>query len=303
MTDSEPSSAGQPSRPGAPSHPGPVVDPGPVVGGATHDGAAATLDVTMVVPYYNPGPRLRVTVERMVKVLAGANVSFEVITVSDGSTDGSDASLSGLPPEVVRRVVLDHNGGKGQALRVGLAMGRGRYLGFLDADGDLPPELLEPFLALMTTQRPDIILGSKRHPLSSVHYPALRRMYSWGYQQLTRTLFHLTVADTQVGLKLLDRALVAAVLPLMVEERFAFDLELLVVARHLGYHRILEAPVRIEERFTSTISPGAVFGMLVDTISIFWRLRVRHTYGRVGRGGGGPRQRGWRQRGSRRRGG
>ncbi|MHB1784775.1 MAG: glycosyltransferase [Acidimicrobiales bacterium] len=238
-----------------------------------------TLDVTMVVPYYNPGPRLRTTVERMVQVLSQADVTFEIITVSDGSTDGSHATLAGLPPELVHQVVLEHNGGKGQALRVGLAMGRGRYLGFLDADGDLSPELLAPFISLMRDDKPDIILGSKRHPLSKVSYPLLRRLYSWGYQQLIRVLFHLDVADTQVGIKLVERTVVEVVLPLLVEERFAFDLELLVVARRLGYTHLLEAPVRIEERFTSTISASAVIGMLLDTLSIFWRLKIGGHYG------------------------
>ena len=63
-------------------------------------------------------------------------------------------------------------------------MGRGRYLGFIDADGDISPELLAPFVSIMQSMEPDIIIGSKRHPDSSVHYPPLRRLYSWGYQHL-----------------------------------------------------------------------------------------------------------------------
>lgn len=237
-----------------------------------------TLDVSIVVPYYNPGDRLRRTVEQMLHVLRESGVTFEIITVSDGSTDGSHASLADLTDDALRNVVLAQNGGKGQALQVGLALGRGRYLGFLDADGDLPPELLAPFLSLMHLYEPDIIMGSKRHPMSSVHYPPLRRIYSWGYQQLIRVLFQLKVRDTQVGIKLIDREVIAAVLPLLVERRFAFDLELIVVAHHLGYDKLFEAPVRIEERFSSTISVRAVLGMLTDTISIFVRLRMLRFY-------------------------
>jgi glycosyltransferase involved in cell wall biosynthesis len=240
--------------------------------------AEPTLDCSIVVPYYNPGPRLGRTVERMVEVLSQSPVSFEVITVSDGSTDGSEASLDGLGHDVVRRVILPRQAGKGQALRVGLAMGQGRYLGFLDADGDLSPELLAPFVALMRQSNPDIILGSKRHPQSVVSYPPLRRVWSWGYQQLIRLLFRLSVQDTQVGIKLLRRDVVAAVLPRMVERRFAFDLELFVVARDLGYHRLVEAPVRIEERFGSTISLKTVVEILADTLAVFYRLRLRHFY-------------------------
>ena len=65
------------------------------------------------------------------------------------------------------------NQGKGAALRIGLAKGRGRYLGFIDADGDLDPILLDSFQTMVRVYSPDIILGSKRHPLSEVEYPFL----------------------------------------------------------------------------------------------------------------------------------
>jgi hypothetical protein len=248
-------------------------------GGELWELARPELDLTMVVPYFNPGSRLRATVESLVEVLLESGLSFEVITVSDGSTDGSADSLGGLAGDVVRRVVLSRNWGKGQALRAGLALGRGRYLGFIDADGDLPAELLGPFVSLMRRHEPDILLGSKRHPQSVVHYPPLRRAYSWGYQQLIRVLFHLRIRDTQTGIKLVRRDVLAAVLPHMVEKRFAFDLELFVVARRLGYRRFIEAPVRINERFSSTISPRAVLLLLLDTLAIFYRLRVLRFYG------------------------
>jgi glycosyltransferase involved in cell wall biosynthesis len=247
--------------------------------GELWDQATPSVELSIVVPYYNPGPRLRANVERLLKVLEAAGASFEVIAVSDGSTDGSAETLEGLGGGALRRVSLAENGGKGQALRVGLAMGRGAWLGFIDADGDLSPELLGPFVSLMRAYAPDIMLGSKRHPMSEVHYPPLRRAYSWGYQQLIRALFHLRVRDTQTGIKLIRREVAAAVLPLMVEKRFAFDLELFVVARHLGYERLFEVPVRIEERFSSTISPAAVGRIFLDTLAIWYRLHLRRHYG------------------------
>jgi glycosyltransferase involved in cell wall biosynthesis len=237
-----------------------------------------TLDVTIVVPYYNPGSRLRSTVEQMVGVLDASGMTFEIITVSDGSTDGSPLTLDGFPESVVRQVSFPTNIGKGHALRAGLGMGRGRYLGFIDADGDISPEFLASFVSVMQSEEPDIIIGSKRHAQSSVHYPPLRRLYSWGYQRLIHLLFHLNVKDTQVGIKLVDRCVVSDVLPLLRESRFALDLELLVLARRLGYTRIVEAPVRIEERFGSTISLKAVWLLLVDTIGLFIRYSVRHEY-------------------------
>jgi len=230
-------------------------------------------------PYYNPGDRLRATVEQAVEALRASGATFEVVTVSDGSTDGSERTIEDLPADFVTRVVLPARGGKGQAVRAGLERGRGRYLGFIDADGDVPPALLGEFVDVVRTEHPDVVLGSKRHRASQVVYPPARRLYSWGYQQMVRLLFRLDVRDTQAGIKLVRRDVLVDVLPSMVEQGFAFDLELLVVARLFGYRHLVEAPVRIGRRFTSTVSPKVVAEMLRDTLAIWWRLRVRHAYG------------------------
>ncbi len=241
--------------------------------------SGSELDLTMVVPYYNPGNRLRPHVEALIAVLKESGLKTEIIAVSDGSTDASDKSLDGLAPWALRSIKLPSNQGKGEALRVGLAMGRGRYVGFIDGDGDLPASLVGSFIEVALADHPDIVLGSKRHPCSQVIYPPIRRLYSWGYQQLVRVLFGLPVRDTQTGIKVVRRAVLADVLPLMVEKRYAFDLELLVAARQRGHQKISELPVRIEQRFTSTVSLPAAWSMLVDTFGIFYRLKVRRAYG------------------------
>jgi len=245
--------------------------------------AEPEVDVTVVVPYFNPGPALRPNLEGLLAVLERCGTTYEVVAVSDGSTDGSERTIQDLRGPCVRLVSLPTNRGKGEALRIGLAMGRGRYVGFIDADGDVDPAVLEPFLALVHTYQPDVVLGSKRHPLSDVSYPRLRRVYSWGYQQIIRVLFRLNIRDSQTGVKLIRREVLAGALPRMAEKRFAFDLELFVVARHLGYRRFFEAPVSIDHQFESTISFRSVRGMLVDTLAIFYRLRLLRFYDRPGR--------------------
>jgi hypothetical protein len=91
-------------------------------------------------------------------------------------------------------------------------------------------------------------------------------------------LFHLHVRDTQVGLKLFRREVLAAVLPRIVVKRYAFDLELLVVAHHLGFSRVVEAPVRIGQRFSSTINRQAIASILWETAAIFYRKNVLRYY-------------------------
>ena len=74
-------------------------------------------------------------------------------------------------------------------------------------------------------------------------------------------------------------------LPLLRENRFALDLELLVAAHSRGYTQIVEAPIRIEERGASTVSVEAVKRLLIDTMTVFWRSSVRHEYGRTSTAG------------------
>ena len=236
------------------------------------------VELTIVVPFYNAGPRLVGNVAEIVSTLDQTGLEFEVLAVSDGSTDGSEAALANLADSRVKLIVLPEHEGKGQALNAGLTAGRGRYLGFIDADGDLPAALLPSFVTEIRSERVDIVVGSKRHPASDVVYPPLRRMYSWGFQQLVRLLFDLRVRDTQTGIKVVRREVLEAVLPQMLEKRFAFDLELLVLAQRRGYRRISELPVRIGERFVSTISVKAVLRTLADTMVIWWRLRFTHAY-------------------------
>jgi O-antigen/teichoic acid export membrane protein len=240
------------------------------------------LDFTLVVPFYNPGSRFGKHVGEIVDVLSSSEVSYEILAVSDGSTDHSEDQLKAIASEQLTLVRLDHNQGKGAALRAGLSRGRGEYLGFIDGDGDLPANLLSNLLDVISQKHPDIIFGSKRHPRSEVVYPPLRRAYSWGYQQMNRILFRLPVSDTQTGIKVLRRDVLNDVLPRMVEKRFAFDLELLVVAQLRGFHNFVEMPVNIRERFTSTISLKAVRNMLLDTFAIYYRLKVLRFYGNAG---------------------
>jgi glycosyltransferase involved in cell wall biosynthesis len=255
------------------------------------------VDLSLVVPFYNPGPVVRQTVERAASALDACGIAFEIIGVSDGSTDGSAASLDGLLPGVVHTVALDTNHGKGYAVRAGMERARGRFVGFIDADGDIPPEILKEFVAVAMTQSPDIVFGSKRHPDSEVNASVVRRLSSLGYRWLVSVLFDLSVPDTQTGIKLLRAEVVAAALSQMTENRFAFDLELFLLARSLGFDAWVDLPVRVDKGSSSTVSLRAAGSIVVDTMNIYWKLIVspasrrsrrnqRHPKGPIGGSGG-----------------
>lgn len=244
----------------------------------------AGLELSVVLPCHNAGRSLAAVLDQLLRATDG--VSREVIVVSDGSTDDTVRIAREHPSAAVSVLSYSRQSGKGQALRVGLAWAKGNYVAFMDADGDIAPGAIRPFLEIMRLYEPDIVLGSKRHPLSEVHYPLARRVMSWTYHKVVRVLFRVDVRDTQTGLKLIRREALTAVLPLMFEKRYAFDLEMLVVARTLGFRRVFEAPVRIDFRFSSHVGLRAVGRILLDTIAVFYRRFVLGSY-RVPEGTGG----------------
>ena len=229
------------------------------------------------------------------RIAAGYDSAFEIILVSDGSDDRTEEYALRHPSDRVRVFHYDRNLGKGYAVKLGALESRGRWVASVDADLDLDPAAIPGYVRLAEEQGLDFVVGSKRHPDSQVFYPRSRRASSWAYQQLIRLLFRLDVRDTQVGLKLFSRRVADEVLPLLLVKQFAFDLELLAVARSLGFERIAEQPVRLDYKFTgSGVRSLAVLRALVDTVAVFYRLRLLHYYDRKRRvmgpvGAGRPR--------------
>jgi len=240
--------------------------------------------VTVVVPVYNGGEEIvdNIGVIRRAVAEGVRDEDVEVIVVSDGSIDGTHERLLEGRSDVAMRVIhYDRNFGKGYAVKVGAMASRGRWVAVVDADLDLDPGAIPSYLETAVAEHLDFAIGSKRHPDSVVQYPRSRRAASWCYQQMNRLLFRLDVRDTQVGLKVFSRDVANQVVPLLLVKQFAFDLELLAVARSLGFARIREMPVRLDYRFTgSGVRSQAAAKALWDTVAVFYRLRILRTYER-----------------------
>ncbi len=250
------------------------------INASSSDLIPADLELTMVVPFYNPGSHFGSHIGDLIDILSKSGFTYEILAVSYGNADQGENQLTAIAAEHFTIMRLDPNQGKASALRAALSVGRGEYLGFIDGDGVIPAETLIEFLDIIRREQPDIVFGSKRHRRSEVAYPPLRRVYSWGYQQINRTLFGLPIRDTQTGVKIVRREVLSVALPLMVEKRFAFDLELFVVARKQGFRNFIEMPVNFDHHFGSTISLRSVRAMFIDTLAIFYRLRILRYYDR-----------------------
>jgi glycosyltransferase involved in cell wall biosynthesis len=237
-------------------------------------------ELSVIVPAYREGPRIHGNLVHLLGELDATGIDYEVIVVSDGNTDATVSEAERVGSARVRVLAYPVNEGKGFALMHGIGHAKGDLMAFIDADMELHPSGLGRFVQIQRAGGWDVVVGSKRHPQSHVSYPKTRRFQSWVYQQLIRVLFRLNVKDTQTGLKLFRGDLLRQVVPLLAVKRFAFDLELLIVANKLGYHRVVEAPIDLDYRFETTTSPAAAYRALWDTAAIFYRLHVIHHYDR-----------------------
>jgi glycosyltransferase involved in cell wall biosynthesis len=239
--------------------------------------------LSILMPAYNEASSIAENVCETVETMHALGIDFEIVVIDDGSMDGTHTAASSVLtrwPEQVRVVRCARNEGKGNALICGASYSKGEHIAFLDADMDLHPEQLARFLEIMDERHAAAVIGSKFHPDSKVDYPPERRVYSFFYYMLVRALFGLPVRDTQTGIKLFKREVLDHVLPRILVKRFAFDLELLANVHHFGY-RIVEAPVTLNfTRVCSRLRLAAVWSVFLDTLAIFYRMRILRYYDR-----------------------
>jgi glycosyltransferase involved in cell wall biosynthesis len=223
--------------------------------------------------------------EKVETVLKRTGLTYEIIPVDDGSSDGTSEILrdwaSNKDDNIRRPVILEKNVGKGGALKAGFHASKGSLILLLDGDLEILPGYIPVFLDRMKNENADVVIGSKRHPKSRVCYPWHRRLASSVYFSLVRFFIGLPITDTQTGMKLFKREILGEALERMLVKTYAFDLELLSIAYGRGA-KIVEAPVSIKfgDGF-GALSIRTVRQMLMDSLSVFYRLRILNYYAHV----------------------
>ena len=236
-------------------------------------GSTSGPQVTVVVPAYLKANQVRDSVLELHEVLKRNHIDHEIIVVVDGSPDETEAAArsTGITQVFVESYAV--NKGKGYALKYGSRMARGNLIAFADADPDLNPEALIGLITDLYSSQAVGVIGSKVHPDSKVNYPRMRRIQSSAYRQLNRVLFGLRVTDTQTGLKVFQRGPLLQAMESSQVDRFAFDLELLVLLHDLGAD-VREGPVELSYAFNSSVPLHGAIKVLRDTFGIAWRRKM-----------------------------
>lgn len=232
--------------------------------------------VSVVVPAYQEAASIAPALTRLAGVLDASGRPYEIVVVSDGSTDGTAEKARALG--LTRTTVLEYfpNRGKGFALRYGFDNSANPLVAFLDGDLDLDPVVLPGFLDRIEADEADVVVGSKVHPESNVAYPFTRRMASRVFRKATRVMLGLNLGDTQTGVKAMRRSVVAPIMDDIRVTGFAFDLELMCWLVERGA-RVQEAPVVLNYEFTSTIKASSMWEALRDLrlVAAHRRQRLR----------------------------
>jgi dolichol-phosphate mannosyltransferase len=200
---------------------------------------------------------------------------YEIIVVNDGSKDDTRHIVQRISSadQTIRLISYSVNMGKGYAIRQGVLHSHGKYVMFLDGDGEISTEVLSKYLQRMNSA--DIVIGSKYHPQSVISVPASRKFFSKCFHIFVKVALGIKVSDTQVGLKVGKGDAFRKIFQRIIVKRYAFDAEMIAVADLLQL-RIVELPVKID--LDKSFKKKEIVKMAVDVLGVAFRLRLIKWY-------------------------
>ncbi len=211
--------------------------------GTTGDRRTAA-DVEIVIPVYNEAEQLSRNVTALRTYL---DTSFPLTTtvtiVDNASTDGTWPIAVRLADQLsgVAAIHLDERG-RGRALRAAWSTSTAEVVAYMDVDLATGLDALLPLVAPLLSSHSDLAIGTRLAPGAHVVRGARREFISRGYNLLLRATLRSTCTDAQCGFKALRREAATELLPLVEDQEWFFDTEVLVAAQRRGL-RIHEVPV------------------------------------------------------------
>ena len=194
--------------------------------------------LSFVLPVYNEAKNLERLFEVLVPFAESLGHSFEMVCVDDGSADDSLSILQGIAErdERFRIESLPQNRGKGAAVRHGMLAARGDLALFMDADLSTDLGATERLIAELENGT-DVVLGSRHAARSkiSVRQPRVRELLGRVFRQTSSMIFAPEIHDFTCGFKGFRTPAAREIFKRARIDRWAFDLELVTIARGLGY--------------------------------------------------------------------
>lgn len=229
------------------------------------------MHLSIIIPAYNEERRLPETLLEIDQYLNSQAYDYEIIVVSDGSKDKTAETVRSLIPKVKNLRLIDNkeNHGKGYVVRQGMLEANGDYRLFTDADNSTSINQIEKMWPEFQAGY-DIVIGSRdiKGAVLAVPQPWWRRTLGDIFNlivQITAGLYG--ICDTQCGFKCFTKKAVEDIFPRCKINRWAFDVEILVIAKKLRY-KIKEIPVVWINEPNSKVKLKGMIRMLFEVFQI-----------------------------------
>ncbi len=236
-----------------------------------NDNSSVTPLLSIVVPAYNEAKRISPTLQSIIEFVEHQRIHAEVLVVDDGSTDNTHAIVREFECRCpfVRQIKFPSNMGKGAAVRSGMLKSCGQFVLFTDADGASPIGEVAKLLEKVTAGF-DVAIGSRVSVSGSTHVEKIwyRHIFAKTFSFMVRLTIFPNIRDTQCGFKIFTREACDAIFQRQQLNGFAFDLEVLQLAKVLGF-KIAEVPINwydVEGSKVNLVTDTAK--MLLDIIRI-----------------------------------
>jgi len=203
------------------------------------------VDISIVIPAYNEAQRLPNCLSQLISYCQNSSRQYEIIVVDEGSNDNTSevANQSVSKCNFLKIFRLEENLGKGNAVKYGLLKARGKIALFMDADASTPASEIERNLHYFD-EGYDIVVGSRVLKDKDSHLKMRwhRKLMGKIFNFCVRSLLAIKIRDTQCGFKMMKKETIEPIFSKMKIEGYGFDLELLFLAKQLGFN-IKEAPI------------------------------------------------------------
>lgn len=225
--------------------------------------------ISIIIPAYNEEKRLPSTLQIVKGYLSSTEWDFaEIVVVNDGSTDGTAqaAKLAGA-----RVLENPGNRGKGYSVRHGMLEAKGEWRLFSDADLSAPIDQLDRLWKAAEQEAAQVAIGSRAldRSLIGVRQPLFREGMGRFFNLVMRMITGLPFRDTQCGFKLFEAGAAREIFRRQLLDGFGFDVEVLYIARHLGF-KALEIPVRWNDAAGTKVSLWRGLKAFADPVLVRW---------------------------------
>jgi dolichyl-phosphate beta-glucosyltransferase len=233
--------------------------------------------LSVIIPAYNEAKRLPLTLIDIDKHLSGADYSYEIIVVDDGSKDATEEVVRRFSHLIKNLRLIDNkeNHGKGWVVRQGMLQAKGDIRLFMDADNSTSIDQFSKMIPYLK-EGYDVVIGSRDIKGAKMVPPQswLKRQAGNFGNLIIQLLLLPGMWDTQCGFKAFTKEAALKIFSLMKINRWAFDVEALSLAKKLGY-RIKEIPVVWVNNPFSLVKPMAYFQFFWEVLKIKWWIITR----------------------------